>query len=598
MSNMRIDTLRRLMALWGWDAAVTVGQDPHNSEYTPLRWCQREFISGFTGSAGVVVVTKDHAGLWTDSRYWIQAERELQGTGIELHRMVSVEDNEWIGWIAQNIPAGGKVGIDGLCMSMSEARQLECTIGPAGGKVVSRPDYLEEMWADRPLLPQGDVWIHEDKYAGRSRSDKLTWLRSELDKRGCRYMFLSCLDEIAWLLNIRSNDVEYCPFVISFALVGPDSVELFADVSKFRPDVRAELEFSNVRVHPYAQVGTYIGSMECEGRIFIDDSTLNFETGTAIENRFGKDGMVRGGSPVELAKSVKNETEIEGFRKAYIQDGIVQTRFFKWLEEKMASGARITESDAADELHRLRSVMPDFLDESFETISAYGKNAALPHYETVRGKDAVLEPHGLYLNDSGAHYKYGTTDITRTVPLGPLTDLEREDYTLDMKAMIDLAMAVFPEGTPGCRIDAIARRPLWQSMRNFGHGTGHGVGNVLSVHEGPQTIRQNLKNQPLLPGMITSDEPGIYREGLHGIRHENMILCVPAGSNEFGNWLRFETLTLTYLDTAPLMTDLMDRQEIEWLNAFNSRVLDILTPYLSDDEAHWLAAKTNSVRIF
>ena len=598
MSNMRIDTLRRLMAFWGWDAAVTVGQDPHNSEYTPLRWCQREFISGFTGSAGVVVVTKDHAGLWTDSRYWIQAERELQGTGIELHRMVSVEDNEWIEWIAQNIPAGGKVGIDGLCMSMSEARQLECAIGPAGGKVVSRPDYLEEMWADRPLLPQGDVWIHEDKYAGRSRSDKLTWLRSELDKRGCRYMFLSCLDEIAWLLNIRSNDVEYCPFVISFALVGPESVELFADVSKFRPDVRAELEFSNVRVHPYAQVGTYIGSMECEGRIFIDDSTLNFETGTAIENRFGKDGMVRGGSPVELAKSVKNETEIEGFRKAYIQDGIVQTRFFKWLEEKMASGARITESDAADELHRLRAAMPDFLDESFETISAYGKNAALPHYETVRGKDAVLEPHGLYLNDSGAHYKYGTTDITRTVPLGPLTDLEREDYTLDMKAMIDLAMAVFPEGTPGCRIDAIARRPLWQSMRNFGHGTGHGVGNVLSVHEGPQTIRQNLKNQPLLPGMITSDEPGIYREGLHGIRHENMILCVPAGSNEFGNWLRFETLTLTYLDTAPLMTDLMDRQEIEWLNAFNSRVLDILTPYLSDDEAHWLAAKTNSVRIF
>lgn len=598
MSNMRIDTLRRLMALWGWDAAVTVGQDPHSSEYTPLRWCQREFISGFTGSAGVVVVTKDHAGLWTDSRYWIQAEHELQDTGIELHRMVSVEDNEWIEWIAQNIPAGGKVGIDGLCMSMSEARQLECVIGPAGGKVVSRPDYLEEMWADRPLLPQGDVWIHEDKYAGRSRSDKLMWLRSELDKRGCRYMFLSCLDEIAWLLNIRSNDVEYCPFVISFALVGPESVELFADVSKFRPDVRAELEFSNVRVHPYAQVGSYIGSMECEGRIFIDDSTLNFETGTAIENRFGKDGMVKGGSPVELAKSVKNETEIEGFRKAYLQDGIVQTRFFKWLEEQMASGARITESDAADELHRLRAAMPDFLDESFETISAYGKNAALPHYETVRGNDAVLEPHGLYLNDSGAHYKYGTTDITRTVPLGPLTDLEREDYTLDMKAMIDLAMAVFPEGTPGCRIDAIARRPLWQSMRNFGHGTGHGVGNVLSVHEGPQTIRQNLKNQPLLPGMITSDEPGIYREGLHGIRHENMILCVPAGSNEFGNWLRFETLTLTYLDTAPLMTDLMDRQEIEWLNAFNSRVLDILTPYLSDDEAHWLAAKTNSVRIF
>ncbi len=598
MSNKRVDTLRRLMARWGWDAAVTVGQDPHDSEYTPLRWCQREFISGFTGSAGVVVVTKDHAGLWTDSRYWIQAERELQGTGIELHRMVSVEDNEWIEWIAKNIPAGGKVGIDGLCMSMSEARQLECAIQPVGGKVVSKPDYLEEMWPDRPLLPQSPVWIHEDKYAGCSRSDKLMWLRSELDKQGCRYMFISCLDEIAWLLNIRSNDVEYCPFVISFALVGPDSVELFADVSKFRPDVQAELEFSNVRVHPYSQVGAYIGSIQCEGRIFIDDSSLNYETGNAIEKRFGENCIVRGESPVQLAKSVKNEIEIEGFRKAYLQDGIVQTRFFKWLEEQMASGACITESDAADELHRLRAALPDFLDESFETISAYGKNAALPHYETVRGKDAVLEPHGLYLNDSGAHYKYGTTDITRTVPLGPLTDLEREDYTLDMKAMIDLAMAVFPEGTPGCRIDAIARRPLWQSMRNFGHGTGHGVGNVLSVHEGPQTIRQNLKNQPLLPGMITSDEPGIYREGLHGIRHENMILCIPAGTNEFGGWLKFETLTLTYLDTTPLLTDLMDRQEIEWLNSFNSRVLDVLTPYLQDDEVRWLAAKTRKVPVF
>ena len=595
MIRERIDALRRLMAEWGWDVAVTVGEDPHNSEYTPKRWCQREFISGFTGSAGVVVISKDHAGLWTDSRYWIQAARELEGSGVELHKMVSVEDKDWIKWIALNIPSGGKVGIDGLCMSMGEALQLEKVVAGKGAQVVSKPDYLEALWPDRPLLPQGKVWLHEDKYAGRSRAEKLEWLRGELKDMGCSYMFLNCLDQIAWLLNIRSNDVEYCPFVISFALVGPESVDLFAETSKFDSDALFKLKNGNISLYPYGTAGGYIKSLKTKEKILIDSGSLNYETGKAIVDAFGQDNIVEGSSPVELAKAVKNDVEIEGFRKAYVQDGIVQTRFFKWLEEQVASGARITESDASDKLHELRAAMPDFLDESFETISAYGKNAALPHYSTVRGKDAVLEPHGLYLNDSGAHYAYGTTDITRTVPLGPLTDLEREDYTLDMMAMIDLAMAVFPEGTPGCRIDAIARRPLWNAMRNFGHGTGHGVGNVLSVHEGPQSIRQNLKDQPLLPGMITSDEPGIYREGYHGIRHENMILCESKGENEFGRWLGFETLTRTYLDAAPLVLRLMDRHEIEWLNNFNRCVFDEIGPYLTDAERTWLEGKTKPV---
>ena len=595
MIKERIDALRRMMAEWGWNFAVTVGEDPHNSEYTPLRWCQRQFISGFTGSAGVVVVTRDHAGLWTDSRYWIQAARELEGSGIELHKMVSVEDKDWIRWIAQNVPAGGKVGVDGLCMSMNEAIQLGRAVSDKGAAVVSKPDYLEELWPDRPLLPQGAVWLHDDMYAGRSRAEKLSWLRGELDQKGCRYMFLNCLDQIAWLLNIRSSDVEYCPFVISFALVGPENVWLFAERSKFGSDVVAALQKDGVQLLPYADCGRFVGSLKADGHILIDSGSLNYEAGKAVEQAFGTDGTVLGSSHVEIEKAVKNSVEIEGFRKAYIQDGIVQTRFFKWLEEELNAGHRITESDASDKLHTLRAAMPDFLDESFETISAYGENAALPHYTTIKGKDAVLEPHGLYLNDSGAHYKYGTTDITRTVPLGPLTDLEREDYTLDMKAMIDLAMAIFPEGTPGCRIDAIARRPLWQSMRNFGHGTGHGVGNVLSVHEGPQSIRQNLKDQPLLPGMITSDEPGIYREGYHGIRHENMILCIPAGENEFGRWLRFETLTMTYLDTTPLVPELMDAEEMKWINNFNSVVFDRISPFLTKEEQSWLMEKTKNI---
>ena len=596
MIKERIDALRRKMAEWGWDVAVTVGEDPHNSEYTPLRWCQRQFISGFTGSAGVVVVSKDHAGLWTDSRYWIQAARELEGSGIELHKMVSVEDKDWIRWIADAVSACGKVGIDGLCMSMNEALQLEKAVAGKGASVVSKPDYLEALWPDRPLLPQEKVWIHDEKFAGHSREEKLSWLRGELEGKGCRYMFLNCLDQIAWLLNIRSNDVEYCPFVISFALVGPEGVELFADVSKFDSDTLFKLKCANISLHPYGDAGGYIKSLKTDKKILIDSESLNYETGKAIVDSFGKENIVEGSSPVELAKAVKNDVEVEGFRKAYIQDGIIQTRFFKWLEEQVSSGARITESDASDKLHELRAAMPDFLDESFETISAYGKNAALPHYSTVRGQDAVLEPHGLYLNDSGAHYTYGTTDITRTVPLGPLTDLEREDYTLDMMAMIDLAMALFPEGTPGCRIDAIARRPLWNAMRNFGHGTGHGVGNVLSVHEGPQSIRQNLKDQPLLPGMITSDEPGIYREGYHGIRHENMILCTRKGENGFGRWLGFETLTRTYLDASGLNLSMMDRQEIDWLNNFNRTVFDEVSPYLLADEKEWLRNKTLPVK--
>lgn len=596
MIKERIEALRRLMAQWGWDAAITVGEDPHNSEYTPLRWCQREFISGFTGSAGVVIVTPDHAGLWTDSRYWIQAARELDGSGIELHRMVSVENRDWIQWLADNIPQGGKVGVDGLCMSLGDAGSVSAAISAKGASVISRPDYLGGIWPDRPMLPQAPVWLHDTAYAGRSRREKISWLRNVLAERNCRYMLISCLDQVAWLLNIRSNDVDYCPFVISFALVGPEKVLLFASESKFQHTVKQELEQDGVYVAPYSSLSDAILAMKPDGRILIDPETMNYETGKAVSAVFGDGGTEYGTSPVDLEKSVKNSVEIEGFRHAYLTDGIVQARFFHWLETQVQSGVRITESDASDKLHELRAAMPDFLDESFETISAYGKNAALPHYSTVRGKDAILEPRGLYLNDSGAHYRYGTTDITRTVPLGPLTQLEREDYTIDMKAMVDLAMAVFPAGTPGCRIDAIARRPLWQTMRNFGHGTGHGVGNVLSVHEGPQTIRQNLKDQPVVPGMVTSDEPGIYREGFHGIRHENMILCVPAGENEFGQWLKFETLTLTYLDTQPLIASMLDDEEIEWIDNFNSRVYNAVSPMVEPEVAQWLKRKTAGIR--
>lgn len=595
MIKERIEELRRNMVQWGWDAAITVGQDPHDSEYTPARWCQRQFISGFTGSAGVVVVTMDHAGLWTDSRYWIQATAQLEGTGVELHRMVSVEDCDWMAWTVEHLPNGATVGVDGLCFSMGEATRMEQMMAARGQRLESRPDYLEAIWKDRPSLPSAPVWIHEDRYAGRSMDDKLAWLRGVLKEKGCTHMFVSCLDQISWLLNLRSPDIDYSPMLISFALVGPETVELFALESKFSGEIREMLAAHGVNLHEYSQVGPFIASLDCGGRILIDPATLNFETGQAIGRAFGQDGMLAAASPIDLEKSIKNAVEIEGFRKAYLQDGVAQTRFFMWLENELAAGREVTEWSALEQLHRFRAQDPDFLDESFETISAYGTNAAIVHYETVKGHDARLEPHGLYMNDSGAHYRYGTTDITRTVPLGPLTALEREDYTLDMMAMIELSMAVFPAGTPGGRLDAVARRPLWQAMRNFGHGTGHGVGNVLSVHEGPQTIRQNLKPVPLMPGMITSNEPGIYREGFHGVRHENMILCREAGSNEFGDWLCFETLTRTYIDTSGLDLKLMDAAQIAWLNDFNAVVYRDLAPMLTASEREWLKAKTAAV---
>jgi Xaa-Pro aminopeptidase len=591
----RITSLRELMTIWGWEFAVISGTDPHNSEYTPKRWSQREFISGFTGSAGTVVVTAGHAGLWTDSRYYIQAVRELEGSGIELHKTSLPDSLDWADWIGHNISDLGKVGIDGLCMSSREVEYLFACVASRYGEVISHPDYLNRLWKNRPPFPDGKVWLHDIRFSGCSTSEKLSWVREEIGLKGADCALVSSLDQVAWLLNIRSNDVDYCPFVISFAIIEPSKVALFIDKSKVDADVESVLASDRIELYSYDEVTDYIRTMKDVCRIFIDPSSLNFELNNAVINRFGKDCIVIGASPIELKKSMKNSVEIDGFRRAFILDGIAQTRFYHWLEDCMKAEKVLTEADLSDKIHSLRAENPDFMEESFETISAYGENAALPHYSTVRGKDATLKPNGLYLMDSGAHYRFGTTDITRTIPLGPVSQLEKEDYTLVLKAMIDLAMAVFPEGTPGCRLDAVARKPLWQTMRNFGHGTGHGVGNLLSVHEGPQSIRQNMKDQPIFPGMITSDEPGIYREGKHGIRHENIILCIPAGENEFGRWLKFETLTMTYLDTTPLIIEMLDKEERFWLNEYNALVEKTLCPLLCEQDAAWLRSKTKTV---
>ena len=573
--------------MYGWDAAVVPGSDPHGSEYLPEHWKQREFISGFTGDYGTIVVTPDHAGLWTDTRFFIQFDKELGDTEYVLHKLRVPDAVSYPEWMASVLPEGAVVGIDGSCISVAEAQELAEALEPLHGRICSRPDYLDALWTDRPGTPADPVFVLDTKYTGRSADEKIAWLRSVLDSKGCKGMLLNNLDEIAWLLNLRSNDVAFNPVIISYLLVQDDDIVLFANPDKFAPKVLPD----GVRVLPYSAVFGYIGELPADSRLLIDDGVMNYALYGIARERLG-DGVVCGPSPVRLEKALKNATELAGYRKAYLKDGIAQTKYFKWLEETLQSGAQITEMEAADKLVLFRREQGNYLEESFAPISATGENAALPHYQPTHEHCSIIQARGLYLLDSGAQYLEGTTDITRTVPAGPLTDLEREDYTLVLKGMIGLSTAIFPRGTRGANIDVLARIPLWKALRNFGHGTGHGVGHVLCVHEGPQDLRQNVYDQAMLPGMVTSDEPGLYREGMHGVRHENVILCRELEKNMFGDWLGFETLTCTYIDPSPLVPELMTEEEKAWLNNYNRIVYTRLLPWLSEDEKAWLKRKT------
>ena len=582
MAEDRIELLRAMMRAKGWDAVVVTGSDPHASEYPAERWKQVEWLSGFTGEAGDLAVTLDHAGLWTDSRYFIQAEQQLAGSGIVLHKTRVPGQVLIPEWLEQQFGGDALIVVDGLCTGADFAQSLP-------GTVISVPDLLGPLWSGRPDIPQTPVFSVDP---GESRARKTDWLRELLRNRDCDGILLSALDEIAWMLNVRASDIEYNPLVISYLLVTQEEVCWYVRKQEDEdPETRATfgiLEAEGVRLLPYADID-YLCA-EFRGRLFVDASTLNYQLYTALAA--AGIPLEEGESPVGARKAVKNAREIAGMREAHRQDGLAMERFLYWLEKSVAAGREITEWDAAVKLGQLRSDLPAYLGDSFATISAYGPGAALPHYATPRHHAPAIRSEGLYLCDSGGQFDCGTTDITRTVPMGRCSALEREDYTLVLKGFIDLAMAVFPEGTPGCRIDVLAREPLWRSKRNFGHGTGHGVGWFLGVHEGPQDIRQNLNPVPLQAGMIVSDEPGIYREGRHGVRHENLLLCVEAGQTEFGRWLAFEPLTLCHIDTAAIEASLLDRSERDWLNAYNERVWRTLSPQLPREISAWLREKT------
>ena len=597
----RIDDLRTMMRDNGWDAVVIGGSDPHASEYPAPRWQQVKWLSGFTGEAGGLVVTHDHAGLWTDSRYFIQALEQLEGTGVELHKTrlpdsVSIPD-----WLASN---GVKVvAVDGLCQSMSAAEELVEAIGE-GGRLSDVPDMLDAMWEDRPSVPVSPVTtLDVECFGGIPRAEKISWIRKWMLLHGIDRVLLSSLDEIAWMLNVRGSDIEYNPLVISYLLISQDYVKWFVrksmvDMDPDTEDSFNELVADGVDIEDYEAVFFALSDFSGETtrvRLFADPSTLNHHVATYIKDSYPEDCVIYGTSPVILEKSVKTPSEIENLRQTYIDDGVAMEKFLYWLDYEVASGREVTEWEASEKLTAFRAEIPGYRGNSFENISAYGPGAALPHYSTPREGSAVIRPHGLYLVDSGGQYLTGTTDITRTVPMGACTDLEKEDYTLVLKGMIDLSMAVFPRGTAGCQIDALARMPLWKAKRNFGHGTGHGVGYYLCVHEGPQSIRYQYNPQPLLPGMVTSNEPGLYREGMHGVRHENIVLCREAGTSQFGEWLEFETLTCCHIDTSAIVPELLGQEALAWLNAYNARVYATLAPYLPSDVASWLMERTREI---
>lgn len=598
MANLyaeRIEALRALMAEKGWDAVVVSGSDPHASEYPAARWQQVRWLSGFTGEAGDLVITMDHAGLWTDSRYFIQAETQLAGTGVELHKTRVPGEVPIPQWLSDK---ANVVALDGLCWNLEAVKELE-----AESHVEDVPDMLDGLWTDRPAVPVTPVTtLDVENFGGIPREDKLSWLRRWMLLQGVDAVLLTALDEIAWMLNVRGSDIEYNPLVISYLLVTHDYVKWYSRKSQqddgLDPDTEdsySELTVDGVCIEGYQDIydGLRVLAAEVEDiKLFVDPSTLNYHIYKCICDNFLPGSVSFGNSPVILEKAVKTQSEIENMRQAYIEDGVAMERFLHWLETEVATGRTVSEWEASERLTAFRAEIPGYRGNSFENISAYGAGAALPHYSTPREGSATIRPCGLYLVDSGGQYLTGTTDITRTIPMGPCTDLEKEDYTLVLKGMIALSMAVFPKGTTGHHLDVLARMPLWKAKRNFGHGTGHGIGYYLCVHEGPQSIRWQYNPQPLLPGMVTSNEPALYREGMHGVRHENIILCKDAGSSQFGEWNEFETLTLCHFDTAAVQPELLSADEIAWLNAYNARVCETLAPLLPEDVALWLRSKT------
>lgn len=585
--------LRATMMKAGLSAAIIPQADPHMSEYLSNHWQARQMLSGFSGSAGDLVVTLDEALLWTDSRYFLQAADQLAGTEIKLMKDGLPDTPSIAQWLTSILHEGERVGINGMVFSTVAKDELEMKLAAYGIALDASFDPLDEIWPGRPELPKDKIFVHEEKYAGENAKSKLAKMLDGAKGQKADAIFISALDEIAWVLNIRSKDVQYNPVATSFLYVSPAGSVLFVDLDKVDAPIREYLASQGVEIAPYSSVKEFITDISADTRVLVDKG----RTSAGIVDLLG-DRCIKGSSVAAMPKSCKNDTQIAGLRAAMQRDGIAMVKSLCEIQSRVNSGNRITEMDVADILRKYRSQSPLFFDESFGTIAGYQEHGAIVHYEADETSNAELHPTGLLLIDSGAQYLDGTTDITRTISLSdnPTPD-EKRDFTLVMKGHIALGTAVFPEGTCGAQLDALARQFLWKEGLSYLHGTGHGVGHFLNVHEGPQSIRLNYVPTPLTPGMVTSNEPGLYREGIHGIRCENLVLTVEAATTEFGRFYKFETLTLCPFGHSLFDTSLMTNDEIEWLNEYHTRVRNALSPDLEGDTLAWLMANTEPLKL-
>ena len=584
-----LEALRDLMRSKHIDAVIIPGTDPHQSEYPSEHWKFRDYVSGFTGSNGTAVVTLDDAGLWTDSRYFLQAAEQLEGSGFTLHKENIPGEPTVLEWLGEVLDEDAVVGVDGRLFSLIEANRIEMFCAQNG--FMFAPDFraAEAIWTDRPARPMNPAFVHDEALAGEDVDSKVSRVVDALDAADADGLLITALDEIAWLLNLRGSDVDYTPVVIAFAYVSEDERVLFIDSEKVTSEVKDHLKKYGVKIKDYDDIEKFLGKISSTATVMVDPNRVSDALGQAMI--CNKTYMA---SPVIALKGVKNECQIAGFRQAMLYDGAAMVRMMMWLEQNVANG--ITEMDVDRRLQQERAAYASNRGDSFHMIAGYKDHGAIVHYEATDESAYTLAPEGLLLIDTGGQYLEGTTDITRTISLGNPTAAEKHDYTLILKGHLALARAVFPKGTMGVQLDVLARGPLWNEGMTYLHGTGHGVGHFLGCHEGPQSIRMEANPTPLELGMVTSNEPGIYKTGEYGIRTENLLLCVPACSNEeWGEFYKFESLTLFPYDTTLMDMDMLSREEVKQINDYHAMVCEHLRPLLSADEAQWLEQKCKSI---
>ncbi len=590
-TDEKIEALRDLMEKHDLSAYLIPTSDPHNSEYVPERFKTRKWLSGFTGSAGTVVVTKEESGLWTDGRYYIQAEKELEGSEIKLFKMGKEDVPSYKEWLADNIVEDEKIGFNGKLLTIDAVRDLEDDLDE-NVELVTNLDLIDELWKNRPEIPENDIFTHKVEFAGKDRNEKIEDIREEMGEIGGDVFIITKLDEVAWTFNIRGDDIEYNPVAVSYGLISDEEAHLFIDSEKVPENIKKELENDDILLHDYEKIEDFVEGLDEEQKIIIDHKNTNKWLFDSIPENCNK--LEENPSITQNLKAIKNETEIENYKECQIKDGVAMVRFLYWLENNVSSG-EITEITTEKKVEEFRLQQDNFVGPSFDPIAAYKEHAAMMHYSADEESDYELENESFYLLDSGGHYFDGTTDITRTVSLGELSKRQKKDFTLVLKGHINLATTRFLKGSRGANLDVLARKPIWDNRIDYKSGTGHGIGYFLNVHEGPQNISNNVHDVKLKEGMIVSNEPGIYRKDQWGIRTENTLLIVEDDNTEFGEFLKFETISLCPIDLDAVDVSMLTKEEKEWLNEYHEEVYQKLSPHLVEEKKEWLKKKTREI---